>query len=308
MKIITDGKKIKLKRSSTVMVGVFDGVHTGHQKIINYGISRARKLGIAGVIVTFSPHPSKVIEPENTPPLLISLEHRLRIFEELGADMCLVVKFTRALSKLSAKEFVEKYLVGMLKIKLLVVGPRFYFGRYRDGDIHMLERLGRQYRFGVKQIGHVKHKGIAVSSTYIRWLISQGSLDEARKLLARPVSVLGTVTRGSALGRELGYPTANVNPHHEVTPPPGVYAVKIKYDNKLYAGILNIGFRPTFVLYKSEPSIEVHIFNFNKKIYGHDLEIYFVKKLRNERKFLSHTALIAQIRKDEKFVRSILKI
>ena len=306
MRIITDVKNIRLKKNTVVSVGVFDGVHIGHQRIIGYQVRCARALGLPSVVITFDPHPMKILEPQNAPPILISLAHRLRLLEERGIDIVLALKFTRAFSKLSPEAFVKKYLVGAFHAKIVLAGPGFFFGRYRDGDTSLLKSLGEKYRFAVKDIKPILFKGIPVSSTRIRRLIRTGMLEEASEILGRPVSVLGTVTRGCALGRTLGYPTANVNPHHEIIPPAGVYAVKVKYKGKRYGGVLNIGVRPTFLAGKdNDQAVEVHIFDFKGKIYGEDLEIDFVQKLREERRFSSREALVRQIKKDEAAARAI---
>ena len=219
-------------------------------------------------------------------------------------DRCVVIRFNRRFSNLSPERFVKGILVDRLNAARVVVGDNFVFGNGQKGSPATLKRLGRRYDFSVESIKPVKAGSRVISSSHIRHLISMGDLSAAARLLGRPVSVLGTVIHGDKRGRIIGYPTANINPHHESIPRSGVYAVKIKLQNKLFNGILNIGRCPTFKPYKdAEPTIEVHIFNFKRTIYGRDLEIFFVKEIRRERHFADKQDLIRQIRSDAKKAR-----
>jgi len=218
-----------------------------------------------------------------------------------------VIRFDRRFSNLSPERFVEDVLADRLNAVRVVVGDNFVFGDEQRGSLATLKRLGKRYNFAVENIKPVKAGRRVISSSHIRHLIAMGDLSAAGRLLGRPVSVLGTVIHGDKRGRIIGYPTANINPHHESIPPSGVYAVKIKLQNKLFNGILNIGRCPTFKPYKDvEPTIEVHIFDFKRAIYGRDLEILFVKEIRRERHFADKQDLIRQIRRDEKKARIIL--
>lgn len=286
---------------SVISIGVFDGVHRGHQEIIKTVVSRAKSRGFSSALITFYPHPATVLNPSKKVPLLISLPHRLRLLEEMEVDYTLVLRFDRRLSRMSAGRFIEKIL-GKISVGEIVVGSNFLFGRGRSGSLAAPGRSSRTYGYKVSRIDILKSSGKPISSTRIRSLILAGRLRDASRLLSRPVAVLGTVMKGERRGRIIGYPTANINPHHEAIPPSGVYAVKIKLQGKMYRGILNIGIRPTFDLGSSndrEPTIEAHIFNFHKLIYGRDIEVVFVKKLRKEKKFKDMNALKAQIKKDE---------
>lgn len=311
MKIVRNVHKFRLKdKRSVVAIGIFDGVHLGHRAVIRRAASRAKRLGIKSIVLTFDPHPAKILHPLKAPLLLMSLEHRLRLIGEMGVNICAVAEFDREISFLEPQEFVRDYLVGRLRAKEVIVGPDFHFGKERKGNIGLLKEMGRELGFTTEVAKPVKVQGQVLSSTKIRNLIESGDLKKAQKFMGRPVAVLGTVMKGSRLGRFLGYPTANVDPHHEVIPPSGVYAVKIKFADKLYNGVLNIGRRPTFLRKKSaeiEPVIEVHIFDFKDKIYGKDLEIEFIKKIRQERKFPSRRALIKRIKLDEARARGILQ-
>lgn len=307
MKTIFVGKNLKksLKRTA-VTIGVFDGVHIGHRLVIKKTIQEARRIRGKSVVVTFDPHPLYILHPKQRPPRIMSLPHKLRIFKELGADICIVIKFNERFSALDPKKFIKDMLVDKLGVSTILIGENFLFGKARKGSLPTLKALSKRYDFSIKPVKAVRVSKTMISSTLIRQLISRGDLSRAARLLGRPVSVLGTVVKGDRRGRIIGYPTANIDPHHEVIPPSGVYAVKIRLQNKLFSGILNLGRCPTFKPKKNvEPTIEVHIFNFNKDIYGEDLDILFIKKIREERYFLSREVLAGQIRKDEKKARKI---
>ena len=296
-------------KGSVVTIGVFDGVHIGHRKIIKKVVDRTRTLGLKSVVVTFDPHPLKILRPGTAEPLsLVSLQHRIRLIRALDVDYLLILKFTRMFSLLSPSNFVKDVLINRLGAKEIYVGENFYFGRNASGGAHILKKISQGFGCRVYTLKPVKISNRIVSSSLIRKLILRGILAEASRLLARPVSILGTVVEGSKLARLLGYPTANVNPHHEIIPPTGVYAVKINLDGRWLKGILNIGVRPTFYSSRDrEPTIEVHIFDFTSRIYGKDIEIFFIKKIRDERRFKNAKELIAQIRRDERTARSVLR-
>lgn len=292
---------------SVVTMGVFDGVHLGHARVIRDAVARARKRGLESIVVTFDPHPIRILRNNTYVPRLISFTHRIKLIEELGADMLLVIRFTKAFSMMAADLFVRQVLVDRLNAMEICASPKFYFGSGGKAGISELKELASPYGIRVNVIPPVKIGGTVVGSRLIRGLILKGELGKAAKCLGRPVSILGTIVAGSRLGRTLGYPTANINPHHEIVPPSGVYAVRIKVKGRLYKGVLNIGMRPTFYAPRdAEPSIEAHIFNFKGNIYGRDAEVYFVKKLRDEARYKGREALIAQIRKDEERARNIL--
>jgi len=296
-------------RKFAVTIGVFDGLHRGHQKIAKTLMKKAASRGLSTLVITFEPHPSGVLCPAKKVPLVISLKHRLRLLSEIGIDHALVMRFTAKLSRMSAADFVKKIL-GKINIEEITTGGDFFFGRKREGSPGALRRLSGLYRYRVNVVAGLRSSGKIISSTRIRGLILRGELKKASHLLMRPVTILGTVVNGHKRGRIIGYPTANINPHHEAIPPSGVYAVRIRSGNKLYGGILNIGTRPTFADCSRgapEPTIEAHIFNFNRPIYGKDLEISFVRKIRNERRFSTPARLSERIKKDEKRARRILR-
>lgn len=293
MKTIFGLSNFKKKLKNTVVViGVFDGLHRGHQYLIKNAVSTARALHKRPACITFHPHPQGQ-------PYLISLKHRLKIIEELGVDYCLVISFSRQFSKITAQNFVKDILVKLFHPLFIFVGDDFRFGYKADGNVKLLKSLEENSGFKVRPVKKMRIGRKIISSKRIRRLIITGKLTEAEKLLGRKVSVLGTVIEGLKRGRILGYPTANINPHHEVLPKEGVYAVSVLYKKIKYNGLCNIGRRPTFSRPDEALAIEVHLFNFKKSIYGKDIEIQFIRKLRNEKKFPSSPSLISQINEDQ---------
>jgi len=276
----------KISYPTSVTIGIFDGVHKGHQVILKKLLQEAEKKRLKSVVITFDPHPVKVLNPGFKIPLLMSLNHRIKLIKRMGVDYCFVERFTKNFSKLKPEDFVKDTLVDKLNLKTLVAGGNFLFGFKEKGDAGLLKKLSRIYNFKLYSIPPLKIGGSFVSSTRIRKAIEKGDLKLASELLGRPVTILGTVVKGKRLGRKIGFPTANIDPHHESIPPSGVYGVDIALDGKTCKGILNISARKI---------IEAHIFNFNKNIYGRDIEVIFKQKIRNEKKFKSLEALKHQI-------------
>ncbi|MBI5145221.1 MAG: riboflavin biosynthesis protein RibF [Candidatus Omnitrophica bacterium] len=306
MNIIYGLSKVKRYRRPVVVLGVFDGMHLGHRRILKEVVTLARRIKGTSIVLTFFPHPQKKES-------IYSLSHRLKLIAAVRIDVCIVIRFNKNFAQVSAEGFVKNILSNKLKAYYICVGKNFRFGKAAQGNYKTLQRLSRRYNFKVKVFAVIKLKRQPVSSSLIRRLILAGKLDSARRLLGEPVSILGTVIKGNFLARRLGFPTANIDPHHEVLAPPGVYAVKIIFNKRKFNGICYIGGRPTFKKsHQVTPSttlgagrspshqkhIEVHIFNFKKNIYGKDLQIQFVKKIRAEQKFSSPQALARQIKKD----------
>ena len=289
-------------------IGVFDGVHAGHSAVIKEVVRQAKGRNLKSVVVTFDPHPLKVLSGRSEAPSLISLKHRAELIKGLGVDRVLIIKFNKRIASMPAAKFIKDIVLKKLKARLIIVGEDFCFGQGAASGVRELSRIAGKYSVGVKAIKHLKKNGRVVSSTIIRKMVVGGDIRGASALLGRPFSILGTVIGGARLARSLGYPTANINPHHEAIPPSGVYAVRVKFANKLYNGVMNIGTRPTFYDHgrDKEPSIEVHVFDFHERIYGHDLEISFAGRLRAERKFKTKDSLIKQIGKDESMARAML--
>jgi riboflavin kinase/FMN adenylyltransferase len=293
---------------SIVTIGVFDGVHIGHRAVIKKIVGRARDVGAMSIVVTFDPHPLKVLGARRLAPSLMSLKHRVSTIESLGVDKVIVMRFDKRLSGMAPDGFIKNIIQKKLNAGEIFVGEDFCFGSGAVADIGALKRIGETAGLKVHPVKAVKRNGQVISSSEIRRLIVAGRIREASKLLGRPFSVLGTVVSGAKLARVLGYPTANINPHHEAIPPSGVYAVRVKLNKRLLKGVMNIGVRPTFYDHgrDAEPSIEVHIFGFHGSIYGRDMEIVFVKRMRAEKKFNTIDSLIEQVRKDEKAAKRLL--
>lgn len=292
-------------KDTILAIGIFDGVHIGHRKIICAAVREAKRKKAKSIIVTFDPHPLKVLKPHIPIPSIMSISHRLNLICALGADRCCVVKFDKKFSELTPRDFAGKILAGKFKASTVFIGSNFVFGKRNSGDALSLKKLGREYGFEVKVVPMVKVGRNVVSSTAIRSRIIRGKLGEAARMLGRPVSIYGTVVSGKKRGRLLGYPTANIDPHHEAIPPAGVYAVCVRRGKKKYGGALFIGRCSTFG--EKKAVIEVHIFDFHDFIYHEDIEVEFVKRLRGARKFTDHVKLIEQIKRDDMCARKYLK-
>jgi len=322
MKIIRGINRIKKMKRPVVALGVFDGVHRGHRNILKAAVRKARSIDGTSVVLTFWPHPQKKES-------LYSLEHRLKLIEALGIDVCIVVNFNQRFAAMPAVDFIRGILYEKIGVQYVYIGKNFRFGRKAEGDFNTLLSLARYFAFKPKAIEIIKTKNTQISSTYIRSLIKKGDLIGSQKLLERPVSILGTVIKGKSLASKWGFSTANINPHHEVIPPSGIYAVRVIYNAKKYNGICYIGSKPTIIKTKDQRpktkdqtclpdrqgpktkdqmSVEVHIFNFNQNIYGKNLEIQFIKKVRNEQKFSSRELLVRQIKKDISLVKNRLSL
>ena len=291
MIIIRGINSIKKYRRAVVALGVFDGLHLGHRNILQATVKKARQIKGTSLVLTFFPHPQGKES-------LYSLEHRLRLMLELGVDVCIVVNFTSSFAKISAVDFIAKILVGRIRASFVYVGRNFRFGSQATGDYKLLVKEAARHKFRVKIFDVVKSGALPISSTAVRRLIKNSKIKEAEGLLGRRVSVLGTVIRGSRLGRLLGVPTANIKAHHEVIPPTGIYAVQVVFSKKKYNGVCYIGKRPTIHLKNKTLRIEVHLFDFYKDIYGLVLEIQFIKLIRQDRKFANLKDLSTQIQKD----------
>lgn len=281
-------------------IGVFDGVHLGHQAVIQRALREARLRGGSAVAVTFDPHPARILRPEKAPHLLTSTPHKLRLIDELGIQHTLVLPFTREFADTEPEHFLRA-LAAACPLREICVGHEWCFGRNRAGNLELMAKVGQQLGFDEVGVPAVCIDGEVVSSTSIRRLIEAGDLAKAARLLGRPYAILGTVVRGQQLGRELGFPTANMAAHNEQFPPNGVYVVEVRH--KSFAdgprsGVANIGVRPTLINTAGERLLEVHLLDFAGTLYGEDLEITFTRFLRPEQKFASLDALRAQIAAD----------
>ena len=269
-------------------------------------VKKARQIRGTAMVMTFFPHPVHVLHPRIHLPLIASFPYRLKLLENFGIDVCLAVHFTKRFSHLSPQQFIERYIVNAIKAKIVVVGDDFRFGKHRRGTLEIFQEAGKQYGFKVIGLQVVKRNRKVISSTSIRKWIAQGRFAQASRLLGRPVTLFGKVIPGDKRGKKLGFPTANIRLTNEVIPPLGVYVVDVSLGHKKYAGLANVGCRPSFHQ-NGRVHFEVHILNFKKNIYGQEIAVEFLKKLRNEKRFSSKEDLIRQIRRDEQKVRAFLK-
>jgi riboflavin kinase/FMN adenylyltransferase len=288
-----------------ITIGNFDGVHLGHQAIFRTLCQRAGEVGGTSMVLTFEPHPLKILAPQRCPLLITPTEKKLAIMQRCGLEMVLCLPFTQVLANLTPVAFVEEVLVGVLRIHEIYVGYDFAFGKGRQGTIALLQELGRRYRFGVHIVEPIAVEGRVVSSSMIRQWIQQGDVDEAALLLGRLYSIAGTVVEGYQKGRELGFPTANVRSTYELIPARGVYAVSVEWRGQSYDGVANLGFNPTFG--RSQLSLEIHLFDFAQDLYGEMVDVSFVKKIRDERAFPSVTDLVTQIAQDVEAAHTVLE-
>ncbi len=299
------GKLKKAFKNVVLVIGVFDGVHRGHQALIQGAIRRAKQIGAEPLVMTFWPHPVHVLRPELGLPYIVSLHHRLKLIEELGAKGCIVVHFTRRFARLSPEQFIRDYIVARIDPAEIYVGNDFRFGQGREGTLEYFEQAGAKYGFKVRVVDAVKAGKKKIGSSIIRQLISEGKLTRAAKLLGRGVSVMGKVVRGDGRGKKLGFPTANIFIQNGVIPPLGVYAVRVRIGEKTLEGMANIGRRPSFKK-NDRVHLETHIFNFHRSLYNKEIIVEFVQKIRNERKFDSPDQFITQLRNDRVRAQHIL--
>jgi riboflavin kinase/FMN adenylyltransferase len=306
MKIYRGFQDRRLKcRARAIAIGIFDGVHRGHQLILKKAMISAKKMRTTPLVITFDPHPQKVLFPKHrNPKILMSLEHRLRFFSSLGIREALMIPFNKKFSNISHETFLEDFLIKQLRMKSLSVGHDFRFGYKALGECRYLEQQSKKMGFRLFLSRPLSFRGRIISSTRIRQLIEAGDLKQASSMLGRPVSVYGTVVHGRGRGRSVGFPTANLNPHHETLPPPGVYAVSGHLAGRSLKGLVHIGPRPTFR--DKEKSLEVHFLDFKRKIYGRELELFFLAKLRGVRTFSSRETLANQIQKDIQKSKSLM--
>ncbi len=293
-------------RGTVVTVGTFDGVHLGHRAVLEEIRRRAEATGRRAVLLTFHPHPLRIVRPEATPPLLTTPVEKKEILAETGLDYAVFLAFSPALSRYSPRRFVKEILVGRLRLDELVVGHDHGFGRGRSGDAALLREIGRDLGFAVDIVEPVRIDGEAVSSSSIRTAVSDGRLEAARLALGRPYSARGIVVRGDQRGRELGFPTANlsIDGTEKLLPPSGIYAVRGVLRRGTFVGALHLGPRPTFQ--GSPPSIELHLLDFAGEMYGEEVRVDFIRFLRPVQAFATAQSLVGQMELDVEQARQAL--
>ncbi|HEV8204242.1 MAG TPA: bifunctional riboflavin kinase/FAD synthetase [Pyrinomonadaceae bacterium] len=286
-----------IHRPTVLTLGVFDGLHLGHQLIMQTVVERARAAGAVPTVITFDPHPRAVLHPESAPPLLQTFDQKIEAFGVLGIEQTIVVRFTKEFSSIRAADFLSDVLVDRLHAKEVYLGKGFAFGHEREGNIDLLKRVGAELGFVAGEVPEVKLRGARVSSSKIRGLLAAGHVNLARRMLGRPYGVEGRVERGAERGHKLGFPTANLHPHNRVIPRNGVYVTGTLIDNQWRRSVTNVGLRPTFGD-AVEPSVETFVLNWDGDLYGDVIRVRFLYRLRDERKFNSIDELKTQITRD----------
>ena len=292
----------QLKRpfiNPVVTLGNFDGVHLGHRRIFAKLQEEAKMIQGEAVVITFEPHPLKVLHPEDSPPLLTAFRKKMVLIEEAGIEKVLCLEFSLAFAGLTPFEFVRDILVEKVKAKKIVVGYNYHFGKGKSGNVEVLKEICKSFGIEVEVMGASTIDQIVVSSSRIRELIQKGNVEKASKLLGRDYSVTGTVVEGKKRGCGLGFPTANLEMADELYPKTGVYAVGVSLRDRRFNGLANVGYNPTFATEDKEQfTLEVHVLNFSENIYGREIQVNFKRRIRDEIRFDSPSQLIAQIRKD----------
>jgi len=299
VKIIHAANELKpAGRKVCLAIGFFDGVHLGHQQIIRQTITDARQHEAIALALTFDRHPNSVVAPAHVPPLIYPLSQKLKVLESLGTDAALLIHFDEKFSRQTGEEFIRRLACDLGKIHSLCVGKDFVFGRQRSGDVALLGKLGTEIGFTVHGLAAVSLDGRTVSSTRIREAIRVGELDAASQMLGRPYAISGRVVKGDQVGRQLGFPTANLEVAGLILPPNGVYAGLTRVKKKSYRVALNIGLRPTVAAAVRQLRVEAHLLDFSGNLYGEELTVEIGGKLREEKKFASAAELERQINRD----------
>ena len=307
MTVIYDLEQVKSPLTNPVLtIGNFDGVHKGHLALFNRVKERAGAIGGQSVVMTFEPHPIKVMKPGNGPPLITLGEQKLRLINDADIDVIFFIPFTKQFAAISARDFVQNILIKKIGMKELIIGYDYVFGRNREGNIKLLKEMGNHFDFAVHVVEPIRIDDSLVSSTSIRKLVHEGSLSKAKALLGRDYQISGTVVKGKNRGgRLLGFPTANLELIDELTPKVGVYAVKVLIDDQTYEGLTNVGYNPTFG--NGVFSVETHILDFSGDLLGKSIRVNFIQRLRDEKNFETIGDLADQIGQDVKDARALFR-
>lgn len=287
-----------------VAIGNFDGVHIGHQMLFRLAAEKARVKNGTSIAFTFEPHPLKIIAPEKIPPLLTTFHKKMDLIEACGVDQVICADFTRQFADQHPRDFAADVLAGRIGVKEIVVGFDYAFGRGREGTVQYLKKMGEEFGFKIHVVDPIKLNGHLVSSSFVRELIEDGKVEQASEFLGRPYSLRGPVVTGYKTGGAIGFPTANIDTSRVQIPGTGVYAVRVSVKKKAYDGVVNVGYNPTFN--RDNLSVEAHIFGFDEKIYGREIEIAFIARIRSEIQFQSANDLVAQIKMDIETAKTLL--
>lgn len=293
-------------KQTILAVGNFDGLHRGHAKIVECVLGRALKFSATAAVLTFDPHPPRVVRPDKAPALLMTIDQKLGCLADVGMDGTAIVRFTKELSRWEPEAFVSAVLVEWLHVAEVWVGANFLFGHDRRGNFSLLRSLGARYGFRVEKIDPVRYKEFVVSSTRIRRLVSEGEVDEAGALLGHHYFINGEVVPGSHRGRTHGFPTANLKTENEILPLNGVYAATVTIDGIIHPAVTNVGRRPTFET-AGERVVETHLLNYHGDLYGQHVRVSFIQRIRDERAFDDAVALKSQIKADCEDARALFE-
>src|ERR671921_2657854 len=297
MRLFHGTDNAEIQRPTVLTLGVFDGLHLGHQLIMQTVVERARTVGAVPTVKTFDPHPRAVLLPESAPPLLQTFDQKVEAFGVLGVEQTIVIRFTREFASVRAEEFLRDVVYERLQAREAYLGRGFAFGRGREGDIELLRRVSRELGFFADEVPEVRLRGRRISSSRIRGLLADGRVNLARRMLGRPYGVEGVIVRGQQRGRTLGFPTANLRPANRVIPRAGVYVTATLIEGAWRRSVTNVGVRPTFEK-EAEPSVETFVMDWGGDLYGDVVRVRFLRRLRDERRFASVEELKRQIGRD----------
>ncbi|HEX7313247.1 MAG TPA: bifunctional riboflavin kinase/FAD synthetase [Pyrinomonadaceae bacterium] len=297
MRLFHGYENAEIGRPTVLTLGVFDGLHLGHQLIISRVVERARALGAVPTVVTFDPHPRAVLHPESAPPLLQTFDQKVEAFGVLGVEQAIVVRFTPEFAQVCAEDFLKDVVHERLQAREVYLGRGFAFGRGREGNIELLRRVSRELGFFADEVPEVRLRGQRISSSRIRELLAAGRVNLARRMLGRPYGVEGRVVRGFERGRTIGFPTANLRPANRVIPRGGVYVTATLIGGDWRRSVTNVGVRPTFER-EAEPSVETFVMDWGGDLYGDVVRVRFLHRLRDERRFSGVEELKRQIERD----------
>jgi len=292
-----------------VTLGNFDGVHLGHQKIFERVKEDASKINGESVVITFEPHPLKVLSPKHCPPLLTPFRKKMMLVEKSGIEIVLCIEFSLDFSRITPFDFIKNILVEKVRVRKVVIGFNYHFGKRQMGNVRILKSAGKHFNYEVEVMDPLEIDHMAVSSSRIRELIKRGKVEDAAKLLGRDYPIIGRVVQGSKRGHTIGFPTANLEISEELYPKTGVYAVEVIWNQQIFNALANVGFNPTFISVQKDRSpersfsVEVYILNFNEEIYGEEIQVNFKRRIRDEVRFDSPSQLIEQIEKDIRWAK-----
>jgi riboflavin kinase/FMN adenylyltransferase len=297
MRLFHGTDSASIARPTVLTLGVFDGLHLGHQLIMRTVVERARALGAVPTAITFDPHPRAVLHPESAPPLLQTFDQKIEAFGVLGLEQTIVIRFNREFAQVRAEDFLREVVRDRLQAREVYLGRGFAFGHNREGNIELLRKVSSQLGFRAEEVREVRLRGQRISSSRIRGLLALGQVNLARRMLGRPYGVEGRVVRGRERGRTLGFPTANLRPQNRVIPRHGVYVTATLIEGQWRRSVTNVGTRPTFET-ATEPSVETYVMNWSGDLYGDVVRVRFLHRLRDESKFASVDDLKRRIEHD----------